>query len=107
MISVPNRDPTGSAPAQPSSTSGTAEQVAPGDALERQLLAIWAEALETDNIRVEDDFFALGGHSLLALQVVSICDEEFGIPVSLADLFDHPTVASLGNWLKEERAARD
>jgi amino acid adenylation domain-containing protein len=74
-----------------------AEYVAPRSVVEETLCAIWAEVLELERVGVEDNFFAVGGHSLLAMQVASRAQEAFGVPVSLRDLFETPTVAALAD----------
>ncbi|MET0398427.1 MAG: amino acid adenylation domain-containing protein [Longimicrobiaceae bacterium] len=72
-----------------------AEYVAPRGVVEETLCAIWAEVLGLERVGVEDNFFRVGGHSLLAMQVASRAQEAFGVPVSLRDLFETPTVAAL------------
>ncbi|MFC4047864.1 alpha/beta fold hydrolase, partial [Dactylosporangium siamense] len=50
--------------------------------------------LGINNIGIHDNFFDLGGHSLLATQVVARI-RAAGHEISIADLFDHPTIAAL------------
>ncbi len=69
--------------------------VAPRNATEERLLAIWKELLGMDRIGVEDDFFALGGHSLLATQAVSRVRQAFGVELPLRTFFAAPSVASV------------
>ncbi|HEX3525996.1 MAG TPA: condensation domain-containing protein, partial [Thermoanaerobaculia bacterium] len=68
--------------------------VAPRNATEERLLAIWKELLGMDRIGVEDNFFALGGHSLLATQAVSRIRQAFGVELPLRTFFEAPSVAS-------------
>jgi amino acid adenylation domain-containing protein/FkbM family methyltransferase len=63
---------------------------------EKLLAAIWSELLEAENIGVNDDFFELGGKSLLAMRVVARIRDVLGVDVQLRTLFDHPTIAGLG-----------
>ncbi|PSL44993.1 amino acid adenylation domain-containing protein [Chitinophaga niastensis] len=68
--------------------------------MEKQLSAIWSSILETEQIGLYDDFFSSGGHSLLAIRVISAMRKEMGLEVSIMDIFDHPTIASLCEVLK-------
>ena len=64
--------------------------------LENRLATIWAEALGLKRVGLQDDFFEMGGHSLLAVRLVDKINRQFGSTCSLADFFEHPTVAGLG-----------
>nr|WP_227028209.1 non-ribosomal peptide synthetase [Corallococcus soli] len=80
-----------------------AEVVAPRNAMETALAAIWAEVLHLEAISIHDDFFELGGHSLLATQVVSRIRSTLGVELPLGDLFGAPTVATLAEKLGSAR----
>ncbi|WP_203737927.1 amino acid adenylation domain-containing protein, partial [Actinoplanes italicus] len=67
----------------------------PVTATERALAAIWAELLGLDRVGVSDNFFDLGGHSLLATQAVIRIRSTLGVEVTVANLFDQPTVGAL------------
>jgi amino acid adenylation domain-containing protein len=69
--------------------------VAPRDATEEALAAIWADILGLDKVGIHDNFFALGGHSLLATQVISKVRTAFGIDLPLRALFEAPDLAAL------------
>ena len=47
------------------------EYVAPSSDIEKQIVSIWQDILEKDNIGVYHDFFELGGDSIKAIRVVS------------------------------------
>lgn len=84
------RSETGKGPAE---TTGS---------IERTLIAIWEECLRCKGITEDDDFFDLGGNSLLAGSVLARIELETGIRLSLWDMFDCSTVASLAARLAEQ-----
>ncbi|WP_386071007.1 amino acid adenylation domain-containing protein [Tahibacter sp. UC22_41] len=79
----------------PHDGAGKAARVAPRDAVEERIHAIWAECLGHDHFGVEDGYFDVGGHSLSAFQTVSRIREAFGVELPLRTLFEAPTVAAL------------
>ncbi len=62
---------------------------------EALVAAVWAELLGLERVGVEDDFFSLGGHSLLATRVTHRLQQELGVAVPVALLYEAPTVAGL------------
>jgi len=69
--------------------------VAPRNALEGRLAAIWAEVLGRGDVGIHDDFLELGGNSLLAMQVVSRVGDAWRVQVALPSLLAAPTVAQM------------
>ncbi len=74
--------------------------IAPRNETERKIAQIWQEVLNTQTISIDDNFFELGGHSLLASQVISRLRQCFGVELSLQNLLEYPTIASLGKTLE-------
>ncbi|WP_194791292.1 amino acid adenylation domain-containing protein [Pseudomonas sp. UFMG81] len=68
--------------------------VAPQDALQAELVALWEEVLKRQPISIDDNFFELGGDSIISIQLVSRA-RQAGIRFSAKDLFQHQTVQSL------------
>ena len=85
----------------------TSAPVAPRDMLERVLLRIWGDLLNTDEIGVLDHFFEIGGHSLLAARLVDEIEDETGVAVPLAALFADDTIAGLARVLREGHVGLD
>ncbi len=81
---------------------GERARVAPRNALEQALAAIWEEILGRGPVGVTDDFFALGGHSFLAVRLLSRIARELGRELPLAALFEARTVESLAALLAAE-----
>jgi amino acid adenylation domain-containing protein len=71
------------------------EYLAPRNAVEQQLAAIWEELFKTSPIGIRDNFFELGGHSLLLMMLVARIEERLGERVAMADVFNGPTIEQL------------
>jgi acyl carrier protein len=69
--------------------------VAPRNAMEEELAALWRELLGVEQVGVADDFFALGGHSLLATQLVSRLRRQLGVDLPLVRLFELRTLEAV------------
>ncbi|MCC6620450.1 MAG: amino acid adenylation domain-containing protein [Deltaproteobacteria bacterium] len=74
---------------------------------ERAVSALFAEALHLPEgaFGPDDDFFALGGHSLAAARVAARINREHGLDLSIAELFETPTVRSLARAIALRLAA--
>jgi len=76
--------------------------VAPRDIWEIELAQIWEDILNIQPIGVKDNFFELGGHSLLAVRMISQIQEKIGKNISLAALFQEPTIEQLAMLIRSE-----
>jgi SAM-dependent methyltransferase/alpha-ketoglutarate-dependent taurine dioxygenase len=76
------------------------EFVAPRNATEEKVAAVWADVLKLKLVGIHDDFFELGGHSLLGTQVISRLSKLFNTPLQLRWLFRFRTVASLAEEIE-------
>lgn len=63
--------------------------------LETELIIIWQELLEKEQVRLDDDFFESGGDSLKAGELLTIVRGKYEVSVSLRDFFRNPSVAGL------------
>lgn len=72
----------------------------PRDFVEARLLAIWKEVLQRDDIDIRSDFFELGGHSLLAARLLARMEGDFGQTLSLAFVFQAPTIELTAELLR-------
>ncbi|WP_114089624.1 non-ribosomal peptide synthetase [Thalassospira profundimaris] len=64
-----------------------------------EIAKIWAEILGYERIDPEEDFFALGGDSITGMQIIDRMNNDLACNISLADLFETPTVTALGTKL--------
>ena len=77
----------------------------PRNELETKLVAIWSNVLEREDIGIHDNFFYIGGHSLLAIRLLWLIEHELLRAISIATLFQHPTVAELADRLNRSGLA--
>ena len=79
------------APAAPGRDATVAAPVpntpVPVFSVEGEVAAIWADVLELDQVKPDDDFFDLGGDSLSAVQILSRVTRRFNYKVSEVELF--------------------
>ncbi|WET81657.1 amino acid adenylation domain-containing protein [Amycolatopsis sp. QT-25] len=64
--------------------------------LEHDIAALFAQILEVDSVRPDDDFFVLGGDSLRAARLVSAARDTLGLSASVTSLVTAPSVRG---WL--------
>jgi non-ribosomal peptide synthetase-like protein len=83
---------------------GDTKIVSPRTELERKILGVWEEILETKSISVEDDFFLdLGGYSLLAVMLQNHLREKHGYEISLREVYEHPTISSMAEYIESKK----
>ncbi|MCU1303522.1 MAG: amino acid adenylation domain protein [Candidatus Sulfotelmatobacter sp.] len=80
-----------------------AEICAPRNDFEQRLLVIWKDVLKVTSDDVSQDFFELGGHSLLAAKLLMRIEGEFHSTLSLAFVFQSPTIAQMAVALRVGR----
>ncbi|WP_328928131.1 non-ribosomal peptide synthase/polyketide synthase [Streptomyces sp. NBC_00190] len=80
--------------------------VAPRTPGEQLVAEVFGAVLGLDRVGALDDFFQLGGDSIMSIQVVSRL-RRAGADVSVRELFDHPSAASLAPRLPAAGARRD
>jgi aryl carrier-like protein len=76
------------------------DRMAPRTALEKKIAAVWQRAFGLSDIAINENFFDLGGQSLLMLRVQQTLREELGLNLSIVQVFQHPTIASLAQSLE-------
>ncbi|WP_326564454.1 non-ribosomal peptide synthetase [Micromonospora peucetia] len=68
---------------------------APQTPTEAALARLWAEVLGVETIDVAADFTALGGHSLAAVRLGGRIRRDFGVALTVADVYRHRTVSAV------------
>ncbi|MBN8229301.1 amino acid adenylation domain-containing protein [Corallococcus macrosporus] len=83
----------------PSVRAPAAPDATPSSEREQALERIWCRILGVERVGRQEGFFDAGGNSLLLARVQSALDSELGIRVSMATLFQFPTLEALARHL--------
>jgi len=75
--------------------------VPPENGIERKLVEIWRELLNTDIIGVDDNFFELGGNSMRLIRMNNILQEYYPGRVKVANIFEYPTISTLARFIED------
>ncbi|MEM0578789.1 condensation domain-containing protein, partial [Flavobacterium polysaccharolyticum] len=76
--------------------------VAPETKTEEELVVIWQDLLNVEQVGVTDDFFELGGHSLLAVRLLSAIKTTLNVAINITDIFDHTNIAALASFIESK-----
>jgi amino acid adenylation domain-containing protein len=92
-------------PAASAADLAPSEAVAePKDEVEKQIVHIWENVLNTRPIGVRDNFFDLGGHSILAVRLMNRVAETFGNELPIAVLLQAPTIEQLASIVRQKES---
>jgi fengycin family lipopeptide synthetase D len=70
---------------------------------EPKIHKIWEELLKLPRMSHTDNFFTLGGHSLLIVKMIGMIKDQFGIELSLKEIFKNPTIHSIAELLSKKK----
>ncbi len=73
-------------------------------ATEEKMTQLISSLMDSRPIGRDHNFFFIGGHSMLAAQLVARIRESFGLHLTLRQLFEAPTAASLAKLVDARRA---
>ncbi len=79
----------------------------PRTPVEEDLAILWAELLDVNRVGRHDDLFELGAHSLLATRALARMNQIPEANVTLAMVFESPTVAGLAKRIREGSGGQD
>jgi amino acid adenylation domain-containing protein len=91
---------------EPTATEKIVRSIVPRTEAERKLRVIWEAVLDARPIGIEDNFFDLGGHSFLVAKLLRRIESEFGQRLSMAALFEAPTISRLAALLGDASSIR-
>ncbi|MEV2395949.1 amino acid adenylation domain-containing protein [Paenibacillus larvae] len=80
---------------------GSVSYEAPISGIEKKLAGMWSEVLGIDRVGVNDNFFYLGGHSLKMMSLSGRIQKEYGIKITMNQLFQYPTIKEFGTFLED------
>jgi len=79
----------------------------PTSKTEQIIESAWSSALDLTNFGLNDNFFEVGGNSILLTQVHLFLRDHFGSQLSIVNLFQFPTIASLATYIEQENKSSD
>ncbi len=77
------------------------EYVAPRNAKEEEIAAVWRDVLNLRRIGIHENFFELGGSSLLGSRVVAELCKAMNIELSVPTFLNAPTIAELAELIED------
>lgn len=77
------------------------EIVPPANPLEEQLLCIWTEILGDKPISATSSFHTIGGNSLGMMRLIGKIYKQFGVRISLIQLFNHLTIQQQAGLIQQ------
>ncbi len=67
-----------------------------------RIAKIWEAFFGIENIAPTQDFFSLGGDSLMGVELVDLMNDKLGLKLSFRELFLHPTINELTDYLHQK-----
>ncbi|MCR8843450.1 amino acid adenylation domain-containing protein [Paenibacillus sp. SC116] len=67
--------------------------------VEHKLLNIVKEVLQIDSIGADDSYFDIGANSIQMVQMTEHLEREFGVPITVAELFSYPNLSKLAEFI--------
>jgi len=61
---------------------------------QRRMAGVWRDVLQRDQVGLHANFFDMGGHSLLLVKLQAAIRREFGVDLTLVELFQRTTIAA-------------
>ncbi len=87
-------------PAPPKRDMLSAEHEDPKTDLQIMLAGLFRDLLGLERVGLNANFFQMGGHSLLAAKLTYRIQAVCPVPLTITEVFQHPTVAGLAEWIE-------
>lgn len=72
-----------------------ADYMAPEGEVEKEIAAMWAQALGLEKVGVTSPYLQIGGNSLRAIGLIGRIGQRFGVDITIRDFFECATVRAL------------
>jgi len=66
---------------------------------EKQLITIWKQFIEVEEVGIHSDFFSIGGNSLKAIQIISEVNNQFHTSFSVDQLMAQSTISKVASLI--------
>ena len=73
--------------------------VAPSNAIQKQIAALWCDTLNIEKVGIDEHFFAVGGSSVTLIGMAALFKKEMDVTLDIIDLFNYPTVGQLAEFI--------
>lgn len=84
-------------------TNDASQIVSPKNKTQLELLKIWENLLNKNNISITDNFFEIGGKSLLAIKMFTLIEKKLKIKISPITLLEYPNIEALSKYIIEDK----
>jgi acyl carrier protein len=75
--------------------------------MEIRMKTLWETVLNRQDISIKDGFFQVGGTSIKVVKLLDCIYNEFGVEISIIDLFTHPSIRELVDYMSPKEAPED
>ncbi len=79
------------------------EIIKPTNEMESELVRIWEEVLDIQNVGINQTFFEIGGDSLSAITLSELVYEKYHIKVPVKNILNNLTIEDLANFIKNSQ----
>lgn len=76
-----------------------AEYIPPTNDLEKELVEIWGNIFNSDNIGIDTNFFDMGGNSLNIVKLYNEITKRYSVELTITLMYKYPTVRTLAEYI--------
>lgn len=80
---------------------------APANEIEMKISVIWGKYLESDQVSVDENFFALGGDSIIAQRIAQELTKQFAVKIPFVKIVETGTVKELARFIQTETESKE